>query len=728
MRPLTSPGRPPLRAGLVPRPRLTRPLLGSAEAPLALVVAPAGYGKTTVLSQWAEQDKRPFAWVTLDQSHNDPRRLLAAIASALDPIEPCRHGDGSARTDFLRAFAGRERPFVLVLDDVHELHAARSTTLVSSIVRHMPSRSQVALASREVPRMPVGRLRANRQVVELRFRDLAMTPSEAAALLKDAGLDLNGGEVETILHRTEGWAAGLYLAALSLRESADPATAVHWFGGHDRLVADYVRDEMLSGLSQEKISFLRRTAVLDEVSGPLCDAVLERAGTAGLLAELARLNLMVFPTRDDGCYRYHGLLAQMLRSELRRSEPEQETHVHRRAAGWYAGKDDVDRAVAHAIAARDAGFAGELLWANLARYLAYGRNDSVTGWLERFTDAEIAAHPALSLVAAFSHLALGDCNLVAHWTSAAARRLDEVPEAPSLEAGVSVLRAAVARNGITRMLEDAEHAYALFADDHPWRSMCCLLVGVAHHLSGARRPAREWLEEGARRGAVGAPSIQALCLVQLALLAIEEDDWAGANFHAMRARAQVEHSGLSGDPASALVFAVSAAANAHSGRIDEARMDTRRAEKLTAKLADFAPWYEVEVRVSLARAALRLSDVSGAGRHVADAARILQRSPDAVVLWMWLEDSSIRGESARGNSGTGEWSLTTAELRVLQFLPTHLSLPEIAKMLNVSANTVKTHTRAVYRKLDARSRAQAVAQARGAGLIDANRGVLAEAA
>ena len=572
----------------------------------------------------------------------------------------------------------------------------------------------------------MGRRRANRQVVELRFGDLAMTPWEAGALLKGAGLHLGAVEVETILHRTEGWAAGLYLAALSLRESADPATAALWFGGHDRLVADYLRDEMLGGLSKEQISFLRRTAVLDEVSGPLCDAVLERASAAPLLAELARSNLMVVPTRVEGCYRYHGLLAQMLRSELRRFEPEQEAHVHRRAAAWYMGNDNVDRAIMHAVAARDAALAGKLMWENLARYLAYGRNHEVTGWLERFTEAEIAAHPGLSLVTAFSHLTLGDGNSVAHWTSAAARQLVEVPAVPSLQAGVYVMRAAVPRNGITRMLEDAEHAYALFADDDPWRSLCCLFVGVAHHLSGARAPGRAWLEEGARRGAVGAPSIQALCLAQLALLANEEDDWPNANAHAMRARAQVEHCGLSDDPISALVFAVSAAAHAYGARIDEARIDARRAEELTAKLIDFAPWYEVEVRISLARTAHRLADLRGAGLHLSDAARLRHRSPDAVVLWSWLED--VRADSARGKSGAGEWALTAAELRVLQFLPTHLSLPEIARTLNVSANTVKTHTRAVYRKLDARSRAQAVAQARSAGLLDASGGAMAEAA
>jgi LuxR family maltose regulon positive regulatory protein len=577
--------------------------------------------------------------------------------------------------------------------------------------------------------MAVGRLRANRNTFELRFGDLTMTRSEATALLIMAGLTLDWDEVETILLRTEGWAAGLYLAALSLRESADPATAVVRFGGHDRRVTEYLRDEILSGLPRERVSFLMRAAVLDEVSGSLCDAVLERSESARVLAGLERSNMMIFPAREAGWYRYHRLLSEMLRSELRRSEPELEPDLHRRAAGWYAVNGDVDSAVDHATSARDGGLAGDLLWAHLASYVAYGRNDRVQNWLNRFTDGEIAAHPALALVVAFSQFAVGDGNLVEHWTSVAATGSRDTtrPDAPPLEAGVAIMRA-VDADGMTRMLEEAERAYRLLSDEDPWRSICCLLAGVAHHLRGEGERARPWLEEGARRGAVGAPSIQALCYAQLALLAIEEDEWAEATARAMRARAQIERFGLSRYPISALVYAASAAIHAHNACIDRAKSDMQRAAKLTANLTDFAPWYEVEVGITLARASLPLSDAVGARAHLANAARLLRHAPDAVVLSAWLEDAWRQADAALGNSTAVEWSLTTAELRVLQFLPTHLSLPEIAKELNVSANTVKTHTRAVYRKLDASSRTEAVSRARAAGLVDASRFTLAEAA
>lgn len=703
--------RPPLREGLVPRERLARPLLGSADLPLALLIAPAGYGKTTLLSQWAELDRRSFAWVTLDEDDNDPARLLADVALSLDTIEPL------------------DRPCVLVLDDVHVIRSESSLEALSAIVGRPPAGSQVALASRDEPRIPVGRLRANRDVVELRTRDLAMTCSEGIELLRRTGVGLDGAGVEAIFDQTEGWPAAMYLATLSLHDSPDPAAAVTRFGGHDPLIVDYLRDEVLRDLSRHEMTFLTRAAVLDRPSGPLCDVVLERSGSGRVLAELERANVLVFPAEEPGSHRYHPLLAQMLRAELRESEPALEQRLHGRAAAWHADNGDIDSAVQHAIAAKDAGRAGALIWSNLLRYVAYGRAAPVERWLDSFTEDEISQHPALALVAASSQLALGDRNYAVHWTSAASRRLNhDRGAARSLDGGVAVLRAAAATEGVDSALEDAECAYGLFADDDPWRSLCCFLIGATHHLRGERDEARRALGEGARRGAVSAPSVQALCLAQLSLLAAEEGDWTGAGIHAIRGSGQIERYRLAGYPTSALVLAAAALSHAHEGRVDSAKLDARRAAELAGKLADFAPWYVAEVRIALARTAMRLSDVAGARDQLAHVSRLVRESPGAVVLREWLDESWARAAAANGHCAGDRWSLTSAELKVMQFLPTHLSLPEIAVRLNVSANTVKTHIRAVYRKLDASSRSEAVAHARRAGLIDSASSLLAEAA
>jgi LuxR family maltose regulon positive regulatory protein len=218
---------------------------------------------------------------------------------------------------------------------------------------------------------------------------------------------------------------------------------------------------------------------------------------------------------------------------------------------------------------------------------------------------------------------------------------------------------------------------------------------------------------------VAAPSIQVLCLAQLAVLASEEEDWTTAELCISRARMQVERVGLADYPLAALVYAASALDRAHRGRVDDAQRDMREGARLLAMLGDFTPWYEAETRLLLARAALRLSDVVGARTLLAEASRLARRAPDAVVLKDWLDESWAQADSFSSAAILGPTSLTTAELRVLRLLPTHLSFREIAGRLQVSANTIKTQAHAVYRKLDASSRTEAVSSARLLGLLDA---------
>jgi LuxR family maltose regulon positive regulatory protein len=722
--------RPPFRPGLVARDRLVARLQGAGDLPLALVVAPAGYGKTTVLAEWAEQDARPFAGIPLEREDDDPVRLLAAIAFALDEIEPVGRalcaalaarpasGAGLLAQRLARSVAGRQRPFVLVLDDAHLVRSAAAFGALETLVDHLPPGSQVALASRTEPGdLPVGRLRAHRRLVELRARDLAMTRTEAAALLRGLGLE---ADVDLLVERTEGWPAGLYLAALSLREQPDKNRALARFAGDDRLVADYLRDELLGGLSHERMSFLTRTSVLDDLSGPLCDAVLARPGSGGTLRELARSNVMLVPLdHADARYRYHGLFAEMLQAELRRIEPEHESEVHRRASAWHAASGDVERAIHHAIAAGDVGTAGELLWSVAAEYVLDGRHAPIRRWLDRFTPEQVARHVPLALAAATSELATGDRDLIEHWSAAAERALGPGVrgEAAEVAAIVLLMRAVVARDGVGPMGRDAAAASARLADA-PWQALARLLQGVAGHLTGDRAAAREHLEEGARRAAVAAPAVQVLCLAQQAALALDEDDGDAAEMCAARARRQVERVGLGGYPTSALVFAVSALDRARRGRVDEAQRDLRDGLRRLTALGEFTPWYEAEARVLLARAALRLGDVVRARTLLAEASRIARRAPDATVLSEWLRESWESADSFSAGRILGPSSLTTAELRVLRLLPTHLSFREIAGKLHVSANTIKTQAHAVYRKLDASSRTEAVHNARHVGLLD----------
>jgi LuxR family maltose regulon positive regulatory protein len=719
--------RPPFRPGLVARGRLVERLADARDVPLALLVAPAGYGKTTVLVEWAEEDPRPFGWLAVEDDDNDAARLMAAVALALDEIEPvgreifaalsaCGPQDVEPVARRLGvAIAARRRPFVLVLDDVHRITAPDAHDVLRVIVDHMPRGSQLALASRTEPPLPVGRMRAHRRVIELRARDLVMTRAEAGLLL--TGLGLRARDIDLLVQRTEGWPAGLYLAALSLQDQPDRDRALAGFAGDDRIVADYLRDEVLADLPRERLSFLTRTSVLDDLSGPLCDAVLARPGSGGTLRELARSNLMLVPLdRADGRYRYHGLFADMLQAELRRIEPEAEAEVHRRASSWHAGRGEVERAIHHAIAAGEVEVAGDLLWGVAAGYVTDGRHAMIRRWLDRFTPEQIARHAPLALAAATSELATGDSDLVEHWCAAADRGAEPPPAGRAV---VAIMRALIARDGLGRMHDDAAAASELVPDDAPWLALCGLLQGAALHLTGERDRARGHLEEGVRHGAVAAPSVQVLCLAQLGVLASEEDDWTTAELCISRARMQVERVGLVDYPLAALVYAASALDRAHRGRVDDAQRDMREGARLLAMLADFTPWYEAETRLLLAHAALRLSDVVGARTLLSEASRLAARAPDAVVLKEWLDESWARADSFSSAAILGPTSLTTAELRVLRLLPTHLSFREIAGRLQVSANTIKTQAHAVYRKLDASSRTEAVSSARLLGLLDA---------
>jgi LuxR family maltose regulon positive regulatory protein len=693
-----------LGRGLVARARLVRRLMGVRDVPVVLLVAPAGYGKTTTLLEWAQHDERPFAWVALGPSDDDADHLRASLARAIDPL------------------TSRDRDFVLVLDDVQHLTSKAALDVLAGLVDHPPAGAHVALASRCEPPLALGRMRAHREVFELTSRDFIMTRGEAGALLELAGVSLAATDVDTLVRQTEGWPAGLYLAAVSLRDQPDPPAAVARFGGDDRIVSDYVTDALLAGLPAEQIAFLQRTSVLDRLSGPLCDAVLAQSGSGPILRDLARANaLVVRLDRSDEWYRYHGLLAEMLRAELRRDDPHLEGELHRRASRWHAEHDDVDAAIRHAAAAGDPRLAGDLLWTHAFRYIPQGHNATVHRWLGHFTDEQRAAHASLALVTAHAHLADGDRDHAEHWTAAAARALDRARarrSAPAIEAGVTAMRAAIARDGVQRMRADAARAYVLAADDSPSRSMDRLLEGTACHLLGMRERASALLGEGSRRGVVAAPSVNALCLAQLALLAMEREDWAHATELATRARSQLDRFGLGAYPTMSLVLAVAALTQAQRGRLQSAKDDCAEAARLLDEMDDFAPWYVAEVRIVLARVALRLSDVVGARALIEGAGLAVRATPDAPVLAQWLEDASAQVEAYSSCAVDAPASLTTAELRILSLLPTHLSFREMGTRLYVSPNTVKTQAQAVYRKLDASSRSEAVARAGVLGLLE----------
>ena len=305
------------------------------------------------------------------------------------------------------------------------------------------------------------------------------------------------------------------------------------------------------------------------------------------------------------------------------------------------------------------------------------------------------------------------------WTGIALELLDEDGNAADAAMGVAarIIRASgAAREGAEKMRADVQAGYPLLASDSPWRPLCRLIEGVSLHLCGDRDGARTALEEGVRMSASPTPSVQTLCRSQLALLSIDEGDLGEAERQSQLAMAAADHYGLIDHPTQALVFAVSALVRARRGRSEAATADAKIAVRLQSGLHEMSPWYEAETRITLARALILLDDGLAARSHLGAAGRYLRKVSDAVVLGEWIDAAWAEIEAA--DSVAGRWPLTPAELRLLHMLPTHHSFREIAERSFVSQNTVKTQAQSIYRKLGVSSRAEAVACARAAGLLD----------
>jgi LuxR family transcriptional regulator, maltose regulon positive regulatory protein len=704
---LARPFDPPiLRRASVPRTSLLRRLEREQDRPLILLAAPAGYGKTTLLSQWVAKRGRPCAWVTLNHRDGDQRLLEGSIASALA-------GAGIAPGLTSASFS-------LVLDDAHVVPDEVLEGAVAWVLDWLGPGCQLALGARREPQLGLARRRAERMVTEIRAAELAFSHHEAARLLREAGVDPTGAAPGVLVERSEGWPAALALAALAQPRLSELRQPPHELRGDNYLIAEYFRAEVLEALQPETIDFLMQTSVCERLSGGLCDDVLGRIGSASVLADLQRSNVPLQPLDPSHeWYRLHGLFREMLQTELRRSEPDAVAPLHRRASEWFETSGDMDRAIDHARSSGDLDRFGELLWGRLPGYLGAGRNPMVQVWLRDLTTERDEGSATLAVAAAHSWLAQGNVAIAEQWArSAAAVSVEASGSGAQQEhAGVKMVHAWVARPGTNGMRELGAHAYRLLRDDSPWRALCCFLRGSADLLAGNDASAAVMLEEGAARGAAVAPDAAALCLAQLGVLATECDDLVIASDFASRARAVAIENQVTATLGAALVSAVFAAAAMREGRSDEAKAAVSESAGLLDGFLDPPAWYAAETRTLLARTTLALGDVAGARTMLAEASRLARRVLDASVFTRWFDEAWDEFDRHAEGALRGTASLTTAELRVLRFLPTHYSFHEIAERLHVSPNTVKTHAHAVYRKLGASSRSEAVEHAVGAGLL-----------
>jgi LuxR family transcriptional regulator, maltose regulon positive regulatory protein len=720
---------PALRAGMVSRTGLVNRLRASTSTAVATVVAPAGYGKTTLLAQWAARDNRRFAWVTIDDRDNDPVVLLRHIAAALAREEPLEHSVVEAlrsprptiwasAVPRLAAELAARSPIVLVLDDVNLLHTRAALEAVEALIDDELEGSMVVLSGRVAPRLPLAPLRARGLLLELGVDDLALSGREARMLLSAAGVRLDEARTEELVEHCEGWAAALYLAAISIRDGRQAGFESVRLGGDDRYLADYFRAEYLSHLRPGPLRFLRRTAVLEGLSGPLCDAILEDEGSARELEKIERANLFLVPL--DNCrewYRYHHLFRDLLQHDLLESEPELVPQLHTRAADWFEAAGDRESALEHAFGAGDTARAAALFSDVAVDVYHSGRLATIERWLERFYEGGLLErHPEVAIRGSIVHALRGRSEQASDWLDAAARGASAKARSPVAPA-VSVMRAWLCRKGARRMLRDSEAALAELSTKSVWRPRALLAQGAALVVLGRHERAAEPLAGAAELAAAsGLVDTEVLALGERVLLALEVDDPVAADELDERIQDVVASSGAEGHPARALAYATHARALLRHGRWNEARVAVTAARESARYVTDALPWLAVQVRLELARALLTLRDTGAAGELLAEARTLLEGAPNLGTLAERAEELQHELDLTPEPEGAHHTGLTPAELRLLPLLATHLSFREIAQQLFVSRNTIKTQAISVYRKLGVSSRSEAVAEAQRLGL------------
>ncbi len=584
-------------------------------------------------------------------------------------------------------------------------------TTMAEFVERAPDAVQVVISSRTDPGLPVARLRAHGDLVEIRERDLRVSPDQAAALFRGESIDL--ADVELLTERTEGWLAGLCLARIVVTEHEDPRRFVADFSGDSRLVLDYLADDVLDAVPPELRDFLVRSSILERLSAPLCDAVLERHDSAIMLRDAEHANLFLVSLDETGSeYRYHQLFAMVLRHELDALHPDVLPDLHARASRWHEEHGDVEQAIEHAIASRDVGRAGPLVTRATVPLLSAGRMVTVNRWFDSLSWPEALADRELAVMRALAAPLSGHGrDEVERWLAVAEDGSDFGP----LANGVTSVRSAVAIVSsmyLTRGVADAERAARFALDTEPhesaWRYACLVPLGQALFLVGCGAEARAPLEEarvlpGARLHLTTSIGLAYLALIELADGRVEE-----AGRLARDAVSIAEATGHSTSAGAANAHLALGCALTHSTDLHSALEHIERAVELSAATPGY--WH-AHALLRLAAVRRLLGDPGGALEALDAARRELEELPDRGMLETLLETTREELSSRPRREGFLGDDLSEAELRVLRGFASGESVRQVARELYLSENTVKTHRRSIYRKLGVTTREAMLARA-----------------
>ena len=709
--------------------------LARAQAKLVLVDAPAGYGKTTLVAQWrgGATDGRPFAWISLDPDDNDPVSLWSHVAHALHRARPelsvqpildtlrAQPPDigGATLPVLVKELNALPGPVVLVLDDYHQIKERSCHAQVNYLIGHLPPTVQLVLTTRADPPLPLARLRSTGDMVELRMSELRFTPAEASVLIRrTAGVHLADADLADLVGRTEGWPAGVYLAALSLRGHPSPGGFVRQFSGNTRYIADLLIEEVLGRQPDHIRRFLARTAILGEFSAPLSDAVLGSADAAEIIGTLERENLFVIPVDENrGWYRYHRLFAQLLRSQLTRAEPGVIPALHLRASAWYRDAGSPLEAIGHALAGGDVAGAVDLIAGCWAGYAGLGRVGTVRGWLQALGDDRVAAHPLAAHCAAWAAALAGDRPSVERWLPVieAAGHPGPLPDGmASLASSAALLRGVHGFGGLREMRWSAQLAAEWEKDPaSPWYALARAGLGFSLYLCGEPAAAAAVLEE-AVVGESPMPVVQMMALSALSLVAVGQGRLLRAGELVQRARVLAGSGDLGETPQAAVAYMAAGALHAAQGELAEARSELEDALRRRRRVPGISPWPTLEALLLLAGVMVQLGDAAAADL-LDEAQELLDSLPDGTEVQL-ARVRRLRQELAGLSQAAPLEPLTDREATVLRLLRGTLSLREIGQELHLSPNTIKTHTRVIYRKLGVSTRRQAVEQGHRSGI------------
>jgi len=704
---------------------------------LTLVSAPPGSGKTTLIAGWQQlgQHQRQPLWLSIDRWDNDPGRFWTYVIEAIRVVEP---QVGTETLALLRAPGARllesvvptlineleplRERIVLVLDDYHLITAREIHEAIAFLLEHLPATLRLLIVTRSDPPLPLASLRARGELLEIRASELRFTQEEAAEFLNGVlGLGLDVEDIGRLHERTEGWAAGLYLAALSLRGRSDPRPFIAAFAGDDRHVVDYLGAEVLSAQPDAVQSFMLRTSVLDSLCGPLCDAVTGTTGSVELLTRIERANLfLVALDNSRSWYRYHHLFGRLLQHELQQLEPQLIPTLHRRASDWYLSAGSIPEAIHHRIAAGDTDEAAELVALHWNDFFNHGRLATVSGWLDALPRDAPESHPRLCIARGWLALDLGRLEEAGNWIEAADNLVPRDAEALDVESAVLRMVHRFKIGDVGRAQQAAEEALALASEEALFpRTVAHCILGITLYWSAEPDRAVDVLEEAVRLARSAHNDLAAsYALGYLSVIHAEHDELHAADELASTATTLSDEPGFSEHFVAMMAQLGRAKICLLRGELEEAETAASRAHELSLRGAGrietaSALWTLAEVRY--ARAAR-----DKARRLLKEARAALEDCPDprAAADALALTERRLRATPRRQAGGeSAAQELTDRELAVLRLLKTDLSQREIGATLYVSVNTVKTHMRGIFRKLEASSRREAVERARTLELL-----------